>query len=67
MAHALRSMNDLSGPIALRDRSLIASSDTPPAMRSVVSTAPNSPRMYVYSYISLCCVKKAARRIGAFI
>ncbi|GKT51859.1 putative 6-phosphofructo-2-kinase [Colletotrichum spaethianum] len=43
MAHAIRSMNDLSGPIALRDRSLIASSDTPPAMRSVVSTAPNSP------------------------
>ncbi|OLN95284.1 putative 6-phosphofructo-2-kinase PB17E12.14c [Colletotrichum chlorophyti] len=45
MAHAIRSMNDLSGPIALRDRSLIASSDTPPAMRSVVSTAPSSPRI----------------------
>ncbi|TEA22679.1 6-phosphofructo-2-kinase 1 [Colletotrichum sidae] len=45
MSHALRSMNDLNGPIALRDRSLIANSDTPPAMRSVVSTAPNSPRM----------------------
>ncbi|KZL68717.1 6-phosphofructo-2-kinase [Colletotrichum tofieldiae] len=45
MAHAIRSMNDLNGPIALRDRSLIASSDTPPAMRSVVSTAPNSPRI----------------------
>ncbi|KAF6828089.1 6-phosphofructo-2-kinase 1 [Colletotrichum musicola] len=45
MAHALRSMNDLNGPIALRDRSYIASSDTPPAMRSVVSTAPNSPRI----------------------
>lgn len=47
MAHAIRSMNDLNGPIALRDRSSIAYSDTPPAMRSVVSTAPNSPRMYV--------------------
>ncbi|KAF4775829.1 6-phosphofructo-2-kinase [Colletotrichum scovillei] len=45
MAHAVRSMNDLSGPIALRDRSLVANSDTPPAMRSVVSTAPNSPRI----------------------
>ncbi|KAK1978982.1 6-phosphofructo-2-kinase [Colletotrichum cereale] len=45
MAHAIRSMNDLNGPIALRDRSLIASSDTPPAMRSVVSTAPSSPRI----------------------
>ncbi|KAJ0167513.1 putative 6-phosphofructo-2-kinase PB17E12.14c [Colletotrichum tanaceti] len=45
MAHAIRSMNDLNGPIALRERSLIASSDTPPAMRSVVSTAPNSPRI----------------------
>ncbi|WDK09368.1 6-phosphofructo-2-kinase [Colletotrichum graminicola] len=45
MAHVIRSMNDLNGPIALRDRSLIASSDTPPAMRSVVSTAPSSPRI----------------------
>ncbi|KAK2003560.1 6-phosphofructo-2-kinase [Colletotrichum falcatum] len=45
MAHAIRSMNDLNGPLALRDRSLVAPSDTPPAMRSVVSTAPSSPRI----------------------
>ncbi|KAL0940694.1 6-phosphofructo-2-kinase [Colletotrichum truncatum] len=45
MSHAIRSMNDLNGPIALRDRNFIANSDTPPAMRSVVSTAPNSPRI----------------------
>ncbi|CRK21233.1 6-phosphofructo-2-kinase PB17E12.14c like protein [Verticillium longisporum] len=45
MQHALRSMNDISATYPLRDRVPFAASDTPPNLRSVVSTAPNSPRV----------------------
>ncbi|KAH6688406.1 6-phosphofructo-2-kinase [Plectosphaerella plurivora] len=48
MAYALRSLSDINSPIALRDHKPwggAAATDTPPNLRSVVSTAPNSPRI----------------------
>lgn len=42
------SLNDISATLHSHQFDHVDASDTPPNLRSVVSTAPNSPRVYVY-------------------
>ncbi|KAH8888226.1 hypothetical protein GQ53DRAFT_749158 [Thozetella sp. PMI_491] len=46
LAHALKSLNEFDTGVASRDRALQPTYDSP-YTRSIPSTAPGSPRMYV--------------------